>query len=683
MNAKEQPFSVNLGAPRKQISASLSQRLRQVCVLAVVGTVWAETHGVAATNAGPGESDWQKYIPPNAAYQRAKARPPFSMADPVGLVTSETEKAKQRQATEKLREAMAAAQARGDKVFTIPPGQYRFADNRGFALKDAEDFTVVARDVTFWFERPASMLAADPKGLELNHCRRVTIQGLKIDFDPPVFLQAKILEINEEKPGYVVEIDPDFPDAEMNGGSYFLYRSDGRWIAHGYLFYRETRRIEGRKHRVLLDDARVFQAHNRDAANLRHTQGACRIGPGDYIVLPWRRGKGISMYRCEGCVLESVDEYASPGMGILEHQGKGGNVYRRVRIIPPPGTRRLHACAADGFHNAQTDRGPQLLECEITGTSDDFVNLHGHFGVVWRKLDARRYVIGQANLGEVDPGEMLVFYDDETVEQLGKARAIRLAPLKDERLIQECNAATLPNHASRNYYDVALDQDVSLSPGDLVALDRFRSAGFLIKDCYFHDAMARTLINGAGDGTMTGNVIERSAWGLVVHFETWQYFEGPMPRNIQISGNVFRGIRDLLLPQHATAISVTMVPTHGGYLRKARPLKNIAITGNYIERPGGFGIILANTDGATVADNTIVDPMYRPAMVDGGLRTIQFHIGHPNYFEGKARKAAIGLWSCSHVEVRANRLMDSEGFCEHGPVQIGDHCEAIQVVDSE
>ena len=69
-----------------------------------------------------------------------------------------------------------------------------------------------------------------------------------------------------------------------------------------------------------------------------------------------RRGKGISMFQCEECVLEDVDEYASPGMGILEYQGKGGNVYRRVRIIPPPGTRRLHACAADGFHNAQTDR---------------------------------------------------------------------------------------------------------------------------------------------------------------------------------------------------------------------------------------------------------------------------------------------------------------------------------------
>jgi len=636
-----------------------------------------------AAFAPAGDSTWQKHITPNAAYLRAKQRPAFSMADPVGLVMSQSEREEQRRAAETLRASIAAAQERGDRVFVIPPGQYRFAENRGFALNEAKDLTLVAEGVTFWFERPASALAADPKGLELNHCRHVTIRGLRIDFDPPVFLQAKILEIDEQAPGYVIEIDPLFPDAEMDGGSYFLYRADGQWIRHGYLFYRESKRIEGRKHRVLLDNTRVFAAHNHDEANLQLTHGACRIGPGDYIVLPWRRGKGISMYRCESCVLEDVDEYASPGMGILEYQGKGGNVYRRVRIMPPPATRRLHACAADGFHNAQTDHGPHLIECEITGTSDDFVNLHGHFGVVWHKLDARRYIIGQANLGELSLGEWLTFYDDETIEHLGKARVTSLSSLKDIERIEQCNAIRLPRHANRTYFEISLDQEVSLSAGDLVALDRFRSAGFLIKGCYFHDAMARTLINGAGNGTITGNVIERSAWGLVVHFETWQYFEGPMPRDIQITGNVFREIRDLLLPQHATAISVTMVPTNGGYLRKTRPLKNIAITDNYIERPGGFGIVLTNTEDATIADNALVQPMYRPAMAGGDLQTIQFHIGHPNYFEGKARKAAISLWSCSNVDVHANRVVDPEGNCEHGPVQIGDDCEQIHVVNPE
>ncbi len=629
-----------------------------------------------------GEPTWKKHIKPNAAYLRAQKRPPFSMSDPTGLVRLEAEKEKQRNAAEKLRTDLFAACTRGAKSFTIPPGQYRFAGNRGLVFERINDFTINAHGVTFWFERPKELLAADPKGLIIKNCSKVSIKGLRIDFDPPVFLQAEILSINETEPSYTVKIDPGFPDAEMKGGSYFLYRKDGSWIRHGYLFYKESKRIDGRMHKVLLKDRRVFDVHNNKTL-LKFTGGSSQIAPGDYIVLPWRRGRGIYMYRCDRCVLEDVDEYASPGMGILEYQGKGGNIYRRVRIIPPPGTRRLHACAADGFHNAQTEKGPHIIECEFTGTSDDFFNLHGHFGVVWHPLDEKTYVIGQANLNNVNPGASLAFYDQVTVEKKGTAAISALAPLKDPELIALCNSRTLPTHANRTYYKITLKKPVALSIGNLVALDGFRSAGFLIEDCYFHDAMARSLINGAGDGTITGNIIERSAWGLVIHFETWRYFEGPMPENIEVTGNVFSGIRDVLLPNHATAVTITMVPKHGGYLRSARPLKNLRIAGNYIERPGGFGILMTNTDGAEITGNTIVRPMYRPHMKGSDRSAIQCNIGHANYFGGKAREAAISLWSCSNVTVKDNRIIDPEKNCTHGALQVGEHCSDIRTKEKE
>ena len=88
---------------------------------------------------------------------------------------------------------------------------------------------------------------------------------------------------------------------------------------------------------------------------------------------------------------------------------------------------------------------------------------------------------------------------------------------------------------------------------------------------------------------------------------------------------------------------------------------------------------MTNTDGATIAENKIVRAMYRPTMADGNLQLIQSHIGHRNYFEGKARRAAIGLWSCSNVEVRGNDIIDPEGYCRDSPLQIGDHCKAVRV----
>jgi hypothetical protein len=336
--------------------------------------------------------------------------------------------------------------------------------------------------------------------------------------------------------------------------------------------------------------------------------------------------------------------------------------------------------AADGFHNAQTDRGPQIIECEITGTSDDFFNLHGHFGVVWRKLGDRQYVIGQANLAELKPGEKLTFYHHITVSKFGDARIVDMKRLEDRALIDQCNAVTLAPHANRNYYVITLDKALPVVQGTLVALDRFRSGGFLIKDCYFHDAMARSLINGAGDGIITNNIIERAAWPLVIHFETWQYYEGPPPRNIQIMGNVLRGLGG---PLPEGGIRVTMVPQEGGYLRPSRPLQNIQIIGNYIEDPGAFAVMMSNVENGAIRDNIIIRPMGCADYRVGDAELLQGNIGHPNYFQGKAKRAAISLWSCRNILVRDNRVVDPENHCTHGPVQVGDHCEAIRLQNED
>ncbi|MHB8971578.1 MAG: hypothetical protein ACYC3X_18430 [Pirellulaceae bacterium] len=55
-------------------------------------TVFCQLAGVLAACARADDTDWQSQIRPNAAYLCAMQRPAFSMADPVGPVTSETEK---------------------------------------------------------------------------------------------------------------------------------------------------------------------------------------------------------------------------------------------------------------------------------------------------------------------------------------------------------------------------------------------------------------------------------------------------------------------------------------------------------------------------------------------------------------------------------------------------------------
>ena len=95
------------------------------------------------------DSDWRDTIKSNAAYLRTMNRPPFRMSDPAGYGESEHPKEQQRAAADKLRKDIASAFQGGKKVFEIPPGEYRFALNEGFALDHYQDFALLAYDATF------------------------------------------------------------------------------------------------------------------------------------------------------------------------------------------------------------------------------------------------------------------------------------------------------------------------------------------------------------------------------------------------------------------------------------------------------------------------------------------------------------------------------------------------------
>jgi len=89
--------------------------------------------------------------------------------------------------------------------------------------------------------------------------------------------------------------------------------------------------------------------------------------------------------------------------------------------------------------------------------------------------------------------------------------------------------------------------------------------------------------------------------------------------------------------------------------------------------------MLSNVENGTIRDNTIVRPLGCADFRWGGAEMLQSNIGHPNYFRGKAKPAAISLWSCMNINVRNNRVVDPENRATHGSVQVGDHCEAIHL----
>ena len=489
-----------------------------------------------------------------------------------------------------------ASTAKARKI-VIPPGDYLFhADwSRASTLAGLENLEIVAEGVTFWFEPP--MVHA----LLLEKCRNVTVRGLTIDFTIPCWFQARVTEVDRTAKTLRATIMAGYEPRNANGAAevggkraLMFYGADGRFINH--------RHSPGAWQ--LAGDGKNVVCRDIGLSGIPATLTA-----GDYVVGTIRTGAALRSVNCAGMCFENVNIWSSPGMAVNEGGGDGGHVYRRVRATRRPHTNRLHAFGADIFHLAGTDRGPTLERCELSYGADDNLNIHGSFGRVVQRVDARHYHLQ----GAYAAGDSIEFRDQSSVALLGIAKVMLATDAPD--------GPSLPigdKHQAKGEVLVELDKPLELPPLSLVVLDGKRSAGgFVLRNCWLHDNFQRTLINGSPGGLIENNTLQNVGHGLVIQFETWgPWMEGPFARDLTVRGNRF-----LDAPPDGAAISVSMHPPGGGSNARrfeARPVTNLTITGNDFARTSTAPLIIHNVDGLKIQGNSIDYPADAPNPVSPG-----------------------------------------------------------------
>jgi hypothetical protein len=542
----------------------------------------------------------EKSVSVRAAYQIAPE--PFVSrwrADlPAGYPTwSEDQRIALRNKGKELLQMLRDASTAKRRTIVIPPGDYLFhADwSRASTLSGLENLEIVAEGVTFWFEPP--MVHA----LLFENCRNVTVRGLTIDFTIPCWFQARVTEVDRTA------------------------KTLRATIMAGY----EPRNAKGEAE-VGGTRARMFYGADGSFINQRHSPGAwqltgdgknvvCRdvglsgipasLNAGDYVVGSIRTGAALRSINCAGMRFENVNLWSSPGMAVNEGGGEGGHLYRRVRATRRPHTNRLHAFGADIFHLAGADRGPTLERCELAYGADDNLNIHGSFGRVVQRVDARHYHLQ----GAYAAGDCIEFRDQRSVKMLGIAKVLSVKATPD--------GPALPigdKHLAKGEVLVELDRPLELPPLSLVVLDGKRSAaGFVLRNCWLHDNFQRTLINGSPGGLIENNTLQNVGQGLVIQFETWgPWMEGPFARDLTVRGNRF-----LDAPPDGAAISISMHPPGGGSNARrfeARPVTNVTITGNDFARTSTTPLIIHNVDGLKLQGNSIDYPAAAPNHVGAG-----------------------------------------------------------------
>ena len=500
---------------------------------------------------------------------------------------SEAEKIDLRAKGQKILQLIREASENKRGKVVIPPGDYLFHANwsQASTLGGLKNLEIVAEGVTFWFEPPLV------HALLFDQRQNVTVRGLSIDFTIPCWFQARVTEVDRAAKTIRATIMAGYEPRNANGeaetgGSraFMFYDADGRFINH--------RHSPGAWQ--LGADRKSLVCHDIGVSGI-----PAILKSGDYVVGTIRTGAALRSVNCADMRFEDVNIWSAPGMAVNEGGGVGGNIYRRVRATRCPDTNRLHAFGADIFHLAGTDRGPILDRCELAYGADDNLNIHGSFGRVVQRVDARHYHLQ----GAYAAGDQIEFRDPHSVALLGSARVVSA--------LRTPNGPALPineQYQAKGEVLVELDKPLELPPLSLVVLDGKRSAGgFVLRNSWLHDNFQRTLINGSPDGLIENNTLQNVGQGLTIQFESWgPWMEGPFARDLTVRGNRF-----LDSPPDGAAINVSMQPPGGGSDSRrfdARPVTNMTITGNDFARTSTTPLIIHNVNGLKIHNNSIDYP---------------------------------------------------------------------------
>jgi hypothetical protein len=493
----------------------------------------------------------------------------WSPTDPVGPQFTEAEKTDQRIAGTNILAQLRSAATNYQPAFTIPPGEYRFSAASGQypVLSGIRDMIITAFGATFWFDEPHTW------GLKFDSCVNVQVMGLTMDSDPAPHSQGIITAIDHGNSTMDMEVMAGYRMAvDGETRSTILYRPDGSFIKRDHITG-EVTVLGGRAIRVMSD-----------------LSGAA---VGNYLVLSQRTGQFLQVVDCSRMVFQDVNLWAGGGMAVIESGGYGNNTYRRLQATRRPGSNRLHAFGADGFHMRNTTVGPTIDQCEVAYTSDDLLNIHGYFGWVSRRTDARNFRV----LGSSSPfyiGQKLDFWGEVSVAPQGPARITRVTQVTDTNLVAQAKVG-MPSNWSADVYDLTLDADVAAVAGDIIEHHNQVCAGFVVRNSFFHDTFNRAfLINGSPNGLVSSNLFAHiNSGGISVAMETWRYMEGQFPHGTIIESN-----RLVDMP----GISVSMNPKGPDGPHRWRPIQDVTIRHNYVEAP----LKVMHTDTARVVSNTVV-----------------------------------------------------------------------------
>jgi hypothetical protein len=570
----------------------------------------------------------------------------FSFDAPAGPQFPELEKEAQRRRGETVMPMVLAAFRRGDAEVRIPPGDYRFGQERYVGNKviyplgfedlqrdDAHPFVINATGVTFWFDLDDKQMPPGHRCVGFRNCRNIVLRGAIIDRGTRGCIEGRITRI--DRAGNRFEIQPSpgvvIPSTYKGGDEQrlFPFKSDGRFCVSLYDLQAGVRKLRfkditpsaaGRYWINMQERDLMERIHDADWGKAYGELGVLREGDG--LSCLYTSAGAIVLDDSANITLHGVHVYVAKG-GPSESGGDGAHLWKDCYFGPRPGTNQWKG--ADGFLSRSTRHGATLDNVTIRHTADDLQNFHGIWGKVksvsGTQLTLETNASLRPTLRNARPGDRLRFIHRKTGAFLGEAKLV----------------------AARDFV-LTLDRDATPFAAAQASWPEHECAGWVVQNCRWEDNFQRLLIM-SGPGTVRGCTFTRM--GSNISLNTGMGLVGGVPSDITIADNVFI---DVSPRPHHPAIDARAHNAQGQ--DGVPPIERLVITGNTFVRSGGPALHLVGLKESRIEGNLIEAPL-RATLT-----------ARP---QDAAERQAILLRASAGVQVSGNKLTDPTQAAQAGP----------------
>jgi len=563
----------------------------------------------------------------------------FSFDAPAGPQFTDEEKEAQRERAKAVMPMVKKAFDSGAAQVRIPPGDYRFGQERYEGVKviyplgfenmqrDAEHpFVIDATGATFWFDLDDKQMPPGHRCVGFQNCRNIVLRGAIIDRGTRGCIEGRITRIDRAGNRFEIQPSPGIvvPATYKGGEEQRLcpFKSDGRFCVPLYDLQAGIRRLrykditpsaEGRYWINMQDPDLMERIHDENWERAYGELGVVRVGDG--LSCLYTTAGAIALDDSANITLHGVSVYVAKG-GPSESGGDGAHLWKDCYFGPRPGTNQWKG--ADGYLCRSTRYGSTLDNVTIRHTGDDLQNFHGIWGKV--KAVSGYQVTLETNpalrptLNNARPGDRLRFIHRKTGVLLGEAK---LTALKD--------------------FQLTLDQDATpFSEAQAEWLDH-ECAGWVVQNCHWEDNFQRLLIM-SGPGIVRGCTFTRM--GSNISLNTGMGLVGGIPSDITIADNIFTDVNPR---PHGATIDARAHNAQGQ--DGVPPIERLIITGNTFTRSGGPAMNLIGIKDSRIESNRIDSPI-RATAIAGSSDQIERH--------------AIMLRHSKGVELKGNVLSDPE-----------------------